>query len=262
MRRPARSAIMGPEGAAWQVEPTAVEAADKAVFIPTLFDRIARHYDLMNLLMTAGVWRLWQRAFRRGAGIGPGQRVLDVGCGTAELSLLLARLTGPAGAVVGVDVSAGMLAVGRRKVAASRAAARIELLEGDALALPFADGAFDAAASAFVMRNVADLDLALREMARVVRPGGRIAVLELSHPTAPLVRGPFLFYFRRLLPLLGTWATRAGLPVAPYAWLPRSLETFPGAEAFAARLSAAGFAGVRFTRLSAGIVCLHTALRP
>jgi demethylmenaquinone methyltransferase/2-methoxy-6-polyprenyl-1,4-benzoquinol methylase len=155
-----------------------------------------------------------------------------------------------------------MLAIGRRKVAALPEGARIALRQGDALALPFADAAFDAAASAFVMRNVADLDRALREMARVVRPGGRLAILELSHPPARAVRLPYLFYFRRLLPLLGTWAARAGLPVAPYAWLPRSLESFPGAEAFAARIAAAGFADVRFRRLTAGIVCLHTARRP
>ena len=234
-------------------------AMDKATFIPSLFDRIARHYDLMNIVMTAGVWRLWQRAFRRRCGIGPGQAVLDVGCGTAELSLLLAGLVGPSGRVTGIDVSPGMLEVGRAKVFASRHAGRIQLLLGDATDLGFADDSFDAAASAFVLRNVAHLDQALAEIARVVRPGGRVALLELSHPPASWIRRPFLFYFRRILPLLGTWAARAGLPVAPYAWLPQSLQTFPGAEALAARLEAAGLCEVSFLRLTAGIVCLHTA---
>jgi demethylmenaquinone methyltransferase/2-methoxy-6-polyprenyl-1,4-benzoquinol methylase len=235
---------------------------DRAEFIPSLFDRIARHYDLMNMIMTAGVWRSWQRTFRRHAGIGPGSAVLDVGCGTAELSLLLAQMTEPGGTVAGIDISERMLEVGREKVGRSRFRDRIRLQQGDALALPFADGTFDAAASAFVMRNVSDLDGALREAARALRPGGRLAIMELSHPPAAIIRVPYLLYFRHILPLLGTWAARARLPVAPYAWLPRSLETFPPAEAFAARIAAAGFADVRFRRLTGGIVCLHTARRP
>jgi len=237
----------------------ATTGQNKAVFIPSLFDRIARHYDLMNLIMTAGVWRAWQRAFRRRCGIPRGAGVLDVGCGTAELSLLLAGLIGPEGRVVGVDISPGMLEVASRKVLASRYAGRITLLLGDALDLGFPESSFDAAASAFVLRNVADLDRALAEMARVVRPGGRVAILELSHPPASLIRRPFLFYFRRVLPLLGTWAAKAGLPVAPYAWLPLSLETFPGAEGVAAAMVRAGMTEVAFHRLTAGIVCLHTA---
>lgn len=232
---------------------------DKSVFIPDLFDRIAEHYDLMNLLMTAGFWRVWQRAFRRLSGIPPGCHVLDVGCGTAELSLQLAEMVGAQGRVTGIDLSPGMLAVARRKVAASPLAERIDLSLGDALRLPFPDDSFDAAASAFVMRNVPDLDGALRELARVVRPGGRIAILELSHPPASFVRGPFMFYFRHVLPLLGTWAARAGLPVAPYAWLPKSLETFPGAEEVARRMASAGLRAPTFHRMTIGVVCLHLA---
>ena len=241
-------------------EHAAVE--NKAEFIPSLFDHIAPHYDLMNMVMTAGVWRVWQRAFRTSADIAAGSRVVDVGCGTAELSLIMADMLGPKSEIVGIDISPKMLDVGRRKVAASPAAGRVELLEGDALALPFPENSFDAAASAWVMRNVADLDRALREMARVVRPGGRVAIMELSHPPRTFWMLPYLFYFRRVLPLLGGWAVRAGLPVAPYAWLPKSLETFPGAEALAERMRAAGFSDVRFRRITAGIVCLHTAAVP
>jgi demethylmenaquinone methyltransferase/2-methoxy-6-polyprenyl-1,4-benzoquinol methylase len=226
-------------------------AEGREAFVRSIFDGIAGRYDAMNLLMTAGLWRLWQRAFVRHAGIGAGARVLDVGCGTAELTLVLARMVGPGGRVVGVDFSEGMLAVGRAKVARSPLADRIELRHGDALDLPFAAGTFDAAASAFVMRNVADLDRALAEMARVVRPGGRLAILELSHPRGPL-RRVLLFYVRRVLPLLGSWAREA------YAWLPRSLDGFPDAEVMAARAEASGWRDVRFLRLTSGLVALHT----
>ena len=232
---------------------------DKSAFIPQLFDRIADHYDQMNLIMTAGVWRRWQAAFRRRCGVPAGAQVVDIGCGTAELSLLLADLVGREGRVSGVDLSERMLEVGRRKVDASPHRDRVRLQRGDALDLPFEDGSFDAAASAFVMRNVADLDRALAEIVRVVRPGGRVAILELSHPPASVVRVPYLLYFRHVLPQLGRWAARAGLPVAPYAWLPLSLQTFPGAEAMAQRMAQAGMDEVHFHRLTAGIVCLHTA---
>lgn len=227
---------------------------DKQAFVEGLFTRIAPRYDLMNLLMTGGCWRLWQRAFERQAGIGPGDRVLDVGCGTAELSILMAGRRGAR--VVGIDLSPGMLEVGRRKVERAGLGDRIELSEGNALDLPFADAGFDAVASAFVMRNVADLDRALAEMHRVVRPGGRLAVMELSHPPNALVRVPFWLYFQAVPPLLGSWARDA------YSWLPRSLRTFPDAAGLVARLQRAGWADVGYRRLTGGIVCLHTARRP
>jgi demethylmenaquinone methyltransferase/2-methoxy-6-polyprenyl-1,4-benzoquinol methylase len=227
---------------------------DKEAFVERLFTRIAPRYDAMNLVMTAGCWRLWQRAFERRCGVGPGDRVLDVGCGTAELSILMAARNGAR--VTGVDLSQGMLAVGREKVRRRGLEDRIDLVPGNALDLPFADRSFDAVASAFVMRNVADLDRALAEMRRVVRPGGRLAVMELSHPPSALVRAPFWLYFRTVPPLLGSWAREA------YSWLPRSLKTFPDADGLARRLAAAGWSDVRYRRLTFGIVCLHTARRP
>lgn len=235
---------------------------NKATYVRDLFDGIADRYDRMNLIMTAGVWRFWQVAFRRHNGVREGQRVLDVGCGTGEQVRILARQVGPSGRVVGLDLSPRMLAVAEAKVAASPWAGRVELRQGDALCLPFPDGDFDAVTCAFALRNVADLDAALREMCRVLRPGGRVTILELSHPH-PFVRRPFLFYFERVVPLLGRWASRR-LPgrLPPYAWLPQSLRGFPSAPELARRLEAAGFEAVRFLPLTCGIACLHLGRRP
>lgn len=226
---------------------------------PALFDQIAAGYDTTNWLMTGGLWGVWRAAFARHAPIARGSRVLDVGCGTAELSLLLARMG--AGEVVGVDLSEGMLARGRAKVERSPHADRIHLQRGDAMALPFADASFDAAASAFVMRNVPDLDRMLAEMVRVVRPGGAAVVMELSHPPSKLARGLFTPFFRVMPPVLGRLLRGPGGSAA-YGWLPESLARFPGAEALAARMAAAGLADVSFRRLTAGIVCLHMGRRP
>lgn len=237
----------------WQPE-------EKERFVRTVFDTIAPRYDFMNRVITGGAWCLWQRAFRRHAGLGPGDRVLDVGCGTGDLTLLAARLVGPQGRVVGVDLSPEMLAVARRKVERAGLAERIELAAANALDLPFPAAAFDAVISGFVLRNLADLDRGLAEMARVLRPGGRAAILEVSHPRHPLVALPFRLYFTRLVPLLGAWAARGWRgPVAPYAWLPASWRSFPDAAALAARMRAAGFAAVHWLPLTGGIACLHLA---
>lgn len=228
-----------------------------------LFDSIAPYYDAMNVIMTAGAWRAWQRAFRRHAGVRPGESVLDVGCGTADLCLILAELVGPSGRVTGVDISEEMISVGRRKVERARLADRVELRHGNALDLPFPDGSFDAVTSGFVLRNVADLPRALSEMARILRPGGRAVILELSHPANPLVRWPFTLYFTRVVPLLGAWAARRWQgPVAPYAWLPVSWRAFPDAPGLARMLAAAGLTDARWLPLMGGIACLHLARKP
>lgn len=240
-----------------------IDPRGKETFVRRLFDGIALRYDLMNMVMTGGVWRWWQRAFRRLNGVRPGDRVLDVGCGTADLCLIMAGQVGETGRVTGVDISPEMLAVGRSKVARSRHAERVVLLEGNALDLPFPDGSFDVVTSGFVMRNVADLGRALAEMVRVVRPGGRVVIMELSHPRCPLVRLPFSVYFRWVVPLLGWWAARrVPGPVAPYAWLPMSLRSFPDADGLADLMARAGLTGVGYRPLTGGIACLHWGTRP
>ncbi len=217
----------------------------------------------MNRVLTAGVWGAWLRAFRRLAAPPVGGTALDVGCGTADLTLILAEEAGPSGRVVGIDLSAAMLAVGRAKVRRRSFQDRIALVRGNALDLPFPDGSFDLVASGFVLRNVADLRRALAEMTRVTRPGGRVVTLELSHPPLALVRVPFRLYFRHVVPLLGRWAARRlPGPVAPYDWLPLSWETFPDAPGLAALLAGSGLVDVEYRRLTGGIACLHRGRKP
>lgn len=239
---------------------------EKAAYIRQLFDTIAPGYDRMNRLMTLGQWRYWQWRLARRLDELPleGARVLDVACGTGEITALLARRVGPSGHVTGLDFSPGMLAVARRRLEEAGLAARVRLVQGDALAMPFPDGGFDLVTMGFALRNVADLDRALAEMVRVARPGGRVLLLELSHSPWPWVRVPFRWYFERVVPAMGRWAARRwrGPGPAPYAWLPQSVRGFPGAEELAARMAAAGLEGVRFWRMSAGIVCLHEGRRP
>ncbi|WP_042500315.1 class I SAM-dependent methyltransferase [Thermaerobacter marianensis] len=246
--------------------PVPSRGADKASYIRELFDTIAPGYDRMNLLMTLGQWRYWQWRLARRLEELPleGARALDVACGTGEITAMLARRVGSSGHVTGLDFSPGMLAVARRRLEGSGLSDRVDLVQGDALDLPFPPGQFDLVTMGFALRNVADLDRALQEMARVTRPGGRVLILELSHSPWAWVRGPFRWYFERVVPAMGRWAARRwrGPGPDPYAWLPLSVRGFPGAEELAARMAAAGLEDVRFWRMSAGIVCLHEGRRP
>jgi demethylmenaquinone methyltransferase/2-methoxy-6-polyprenyl-1,4-benzoquinol methylase len=212
--------------------------------VRVMFDRIAPVYDSMNRVMTAGLDLRWRR-LTAAAVVRPGDRVLDAACGTGELALAAAA----AGAreVVGVDFSPRMLERARRK------SARIEWVEADLLALPFPAGSFDAATVGFGVRNVPELERALRELRRVLRPGGRLALLELTRPRG-LLRPFFELWFDRLVPLLGR-ALRLG---SAYSYLPASVRRFPGAEELAALLTRAGFEDVRFRLLGGSIVALHT----
>lgn len=213
-----------------------------------MFDRIAPVYDVMNRLMTAGLDQRWRRLAVSSV-VRPGDRVLDACCGTGDLAVAAER----AGAsVVGLDFSARMLERARRKSAA------VEWVEGDLLALPFPEGVFDAATVGFGVRNVDDLPLALAELRRVLGPGGRLAILEITTPKGPLA--PFFrLWFDHLVPLLGR-LFRGG---SAYAYLPASVRRFPGPEELAALMGDAGLGEVRYRLLAGGIVALHTAtVRP
>lgn len=243
------------------------ERARKEAYVRELFDAIAEHYDLMNLVMSLGLLRHWQRVFRAHTGLRPGDQALDVATGTAELALIMAEQVGPQGRVWGVDLAEGMVEVGRRKVARSPYRDRITLQTGNALELPFEDGRFDCVASGFALRNFADLDRALREMARVTRPGGRVVSLEISHPRSPWIRGPFRLWFERVVPVLGRlnerrFAARHRGALPPYRWLPESLRSFPDADGLAGRFRRAGLEPVYYVPLTGGVVCVHVGRKP
>ena len=212
-----------------------------------MFDRIAPVYDLMNRLMTAGLDRRWRRLAAAKA-VWPGDRVLDACCGTGDLAIEAERR---GGRVVGLDFSERMLERARRK------SGTIEWVRGDALALPFADGEFDAATVGFGVRNLEDLDRGLDELARVLRPGGRIAVLEITRPRG-LLRPFFRLWFDVLVPLAGKF-----LPGGKaYTYLPASVRRFPAPEDLSGLLDRAGFEDVRYDLLGGGSVALHTGARP
>ena len=213
--------------------------------VRSMFDRIAPVYDAMNRVMTAGLDRRWRRLAAASV-VRPGDRVLDAACGTGDLAVAAAE----AGAreVVGLDFSPRMLERARRKSSA------IEWVHGDLLALQFPDGSFDAATVGFGIRNVADLEGGLRELRRVLRPGGRLAVLEITRPRGVL-RAFFTLWFERLVPLLGRMLPGGG---RAYAYLPASVRRFPVSEELASLLARNGFADVRFRLLGGSIVALHT----
>lgn len=211
--------------------------------VRTMFDRIAPVYDLMNRAMTLGLDQRWRRLAVRLA-VRPGDRVLDGCCGTGDLAIA-AQHAGAA--VVGLDFSPAMLERARRK------APELEWIQGDLLELPFEAGSFDAATVGFGVRNVSDLARGIGELRRVLRPGGRLAILEITTPRGPLK--PFYkLWFDVLIPLAGRI-----LPGGKaYTYLPASVRRFPGPEALAALIEAHGFTDVEFRRLAGGIVALHT----
>jgi demethylmenaquinone methyltransferase/2-methoxy-6-polyprenyl-1,4-benzoquinol methylase len=248
----------------------------EAVEVRAMFDRIAGVYDLMNTAMTAGLHRHWRERAAELARVGPGNRVLDVATGTGDLAIELARHVSPGGEVVGCDFAEGMLTRARAKApapGAGRVQPRFEW--GDALELPYGDDSFDAAAVGFGARNFTDLPRGLRELARVVRPGGRVVVLEITTPTrAPLS----LFYglwFDRVVPALGrlagslmALASRLRGSTAPaaiagaYSYLPNSVKRFPAPAVLAFEMERAGLDDIGYLLTAGGIVAIHAGTVP
>jgi demethylmenaquinone methyltransferase/2-methoxy-6-polyprenyl-1,4-benzoquinol methylase len=221
-----------------------------------MFDRISGVYDRMNRVMTAGLDQAWRERAADRARLEPGQKALDLCCGTGDLALALARRVGPEGEVTGADFSRPMLDLAVAK-AQSRAAGQVRFEWADALELPYPDGSFDAVTVGFGARNLADLDRGLSEMHRVLVPGGRLAILEITQPERQPLAGFFRLWFDRAVPLIGRLAGDS----SAYAYLPESVRSFPDARSLAAKLDAAGFRHVRWTLMAGGIIALHSAVK-
>jgi demethylmenaquinone methyltransferase/2-methoxy-6-polyprenyl-1,4-benzoquinol methylase len=220
--------------------------------VQAMFDRIAGVYDLMNSVMTVGLHHRWRARAADMAALRPGDRALDVATGTGDLAVELSRRVAPGGEVIGSDFSEKMLELARAK------APGLTFEHGNALALPYDDDEFDAATVGFGARNFSDLPKGLIEMARVVRPGGRVVILEITTPERPPLSWFFRLWFDRLVPLLGRFA---GDPDA-YTYLPSSVRRFPNARGLGAAMTAVGLVDVRWLVTAGGIIAIHSGTAP
>jgi demethylmenaquinone methyltransferase / 2-methoxy-6-polyprenyl-1,4-benzoquinol methylase len=227
--------------------------------VEAMFDRIAGFYDRMNSVMTAGMHHKWRERAADLADVRPGDRVLDVATGTGDLAIELAKRVMPGGEVVGSDFSEGMLVKAREKAAAGVVGGdRILWERGDAMALPYGDDEFQAATVGFGARNFGDLQQGISEMARVVRPGGKVVVLEITTPTKPPLSTFFGLWFDRVIPLVGKVAADS----QAYSYLPSSVKRFPGPEGLAEVLANTGLQSVRWIITAGGIIALHVGTVP
>ena len=235
-----------------------VEPEEKTRLVGQVFSSVADRYDLMNDLMSVGIHRLWKRHFVAGCGLRPGQRALDLAGGTGDIADLIRRRVRPGGDVLVADINREMLEAGRRRMDDRGEIRGLEWLQVNGEALPFADRSFDHLTIAFGLRNITDRARALAEMHRVLKPGGRVHILEFSHVAPePVARAYDLWSFQ-VLPRLG--AMVAG-DRDSYQYLAESIRRFPDQETLADQLREVGFERVRYENLSAGIAAIHRAVR-
>jgi demethylmenaquinone methyltransferase/2-methoxy-6-polyprenyl-1,4-benzoquinol methylase len=231
------------------------DSEEFATEVRGMFDRIAGVYDLMNSAMTAGLHHQWRERAVDRAQVGPGSDALDICCGTGDLALELRRRIGPDGRVVGSDFSEPMLELARRK--SGDEGLPVEFGWADALDLPYGDESFDAVTIGFGARNLADLEKGLAEMARVLRPGGRLVILEITRPQREPLASFYSLWFDRVVPVIGTFAGDSDA----YNYLPNSVRTFPAPEKLAAMMQAAAFTEIRWLLLAGGIIAIHSAAK-
>ena len=234
-----------------------VPLEEKSRRVRGVFDSVAGRYDLMNDLMSGGLHRLWKRFTVDQAAVRRGQRVLDLAGGTGDLALAFARQVGESGQVVLADINASMLNEGRRRLVDAGLSRNVALARVDAEQLPFADGSFDCITIAFGLRNVTDKARALASMRRVLKPGGRLLILEFSKPAEALKPAYDLYSFR-VLPLIGKLVANDD---ASYRYLAESIRMHPDQEALLGMLEDAGFERCRYRNLAGGIVALHSGYR-
>jgi demethylmenaquinone methyltransferase/2-methoxy-6-polyprenyl-1,4-benzoquinol methylase len=231
----------------------------KEDYVHDLFESIAHRYDLLNTLLTFNRDKAWRRFAARQTGLKPGGQALDVCCGTGMLTLELARIAGPQGRVVGVDFSEAMLAVARKRISRREEGRIIELVRANAVDLPFGDNTFDCATIGFALRNVPSLEQTIREMKRVIKPGGNVVSLELAKPGTFGFKQLYQLYFYYLVPLLGYLGVGR---LGPYSYLPASVKGFPHQRAILEVFREAGLVDVRLYELTGGVVAVHFGAKP
>ncbi|MDG9669857.1 bifunctional demethylmenaquinone methyltransferase/2-methoxy-6-polyprenyl-1,4-benzoquinol methylase UbiE [Hahella sp. CR1] len=235
-----------------------VPVTDKESHVAKVFDSVAAKYDLMNDLMSMGIHRLWKRFTIDKSGVRTGASVLDIAGGTGDLTKKFSRLVGPSGKVVLADINASMLQVGRNQLLDHGYGDNIEFVQANAEALPFPDNSFDCVSIAFGLRNVTDKDQALREMQRVLRPGGRLLVLEFSKPTNPIVSKAYDAYSFSALPLMGSLVAQDS---ESYRYLAESIRMHPDQETLKSMMEQAGLCLCKYYNLTSGVVALHTGVK-
>ncbi|HYG58119.1 MAG TPA: bifunctional demethylmenaquinone methyltransferase/2-methoxy-6-polyprenyl-1,4-benzoquinol methylase UbiE [Symbiobacteriaceae bacterium] len=238
-------------------KPPTVE--EKETYVRELFDRIAENYDAMNQVMSAGQWERWHREFVQHTQFGPGKRILDVACGTGDLTMLDAAQVQPGGQVVGIDFSEGMLEVGRKRVAQTPYKDMITMQWGNAMDLQFADNSFDGATMGWAMRNVKSIPKTLSEIYRVLKPGARFVCLEAAKPYSHFIRMGFFLYWKTALPLIDWLVVKTGrkAKMRPYTYLSRSLDNYPFPNELEQMFREAGFKETDYTLLMMGTVAIH-----